>query len=337
MEDVLRFWLDRGVDGFRVDVAHGLGKDPALPDLPPELADRVAADVNDDPSTHGIFARLRRLVDGYPGDRVLVGEVFLLDTAQVATYYGTPIRPELHLGFNFPPLRAPWDAGVWRQRIAEVVRELDPRQAWPTWVLSNHDNPRHRTRYGSDTRARAAAVLLLSLRGTPFLYAGEELGLEDAVVGPEQAVDPGGRDGCRAPLPWDPSLSHGWAGGPRAWLPWPPGADQGRDVASLRADPGSIVHLYRRLLALRRSSAALRDGTFRLLDTPPPVLGYLRHHGDDRRVVLINFGAAIQPVPLADGGSWRVEVSSDGHLEGVVWGDEALLEADQAVILAPAP
>ena len=123
-------------------------------------------------------------------------------------------------------------------------------------MLSNHDNPRHRTRYGNEARARAAAVMLLTLRGTPFVYAGEELGLEDAVVPPEREVDPGGRDGSRAPIPWEPGPGHGWAGGDRAWLPWPPDADRGRDVASLQADPGSILHLYRRLLAARRASPA---------------------------------------------------------------------------------
>src|SRR5205823_173889 len=148
-------------------------------------------------------------LDGYDGDRMMVGEVYILSTARVARYYGH--GDELHLAFNFPPLYAPFEAAAWRTRIQRVIDELGRRDAWPTWVLSNHDNPRHRTRYGgSEARARAAAVLLLTLRGTPFLYAGEELGLLDAEVRPDRQVDPGGRDGPRAPLPWDASPEHGW-------------------------------------------------------------------------------------------------------------------------------
>src|SRR4029450_6543454 len=126
--------------------------------------------------------------------------VYLLETARVAAYYGR--GDELHLAFNFPPLYAPWDAAAWRRQIETTAAALDPLDAWPTWVLSHHDNPRHRTRYGDGAaRARAAALLLLTLRGTPFLFEGEELGLEDAAVPPAQRRDPGGRDGPRAPTP----------------------------------------------------------------------------------------------------------------------------------------
>ena len=197
MHGVLRFWLDRGVDGFRIDVVHGLGKDPALPDDPPESAGIAHSSLNDRPETHHVIRGLRRLADSYPGDRVLVGEVYLLDTTKVATYYGD--GDELHLAFNFPPLFAPWDAGEWRAHVARVEEEIGARGAWPTWVLSNHDNPRHRTRYGTDQRAAAAAVLLLTLRGTPFLYAGEELGLEDAVVPPGSTRRSGGTTASSRP------------------------------------------------------------------------------------------------------------------------------------------
>jgi len=191
MHGVMRFWLDRGVDGFRIDVVHGIGKDPALPDDPPETRGLPHATINDTEETHELIRGMRRLVDGYPGDRLILGEVYLLSTAQVAEYYGAD--DELHLAFNFPPLYTPWDAGRWHRQIAETHRLVDGRGAWPTWVLSNHDNQRHRTRYGgSEDRARAAVVLLLGLRGSPVLYAGEELGLEDAVVPPDRLVDPGG-------------------------------------------------------------------------------------------------------------------------------------------------
>jgi alpha-glucosidase len=325
MHGTLRFWLDRGVDGVRIDVVHCLGKDPALPDNPPGIASVPMSALNDHPSTHGIIRNLRALVDAYAGDRVTVGEVYLLSTAAVAPYYGH--SDELHLAFNFPPLYAPWNAGAWRQQIDDVVTHLDPRGAWPTWVLSNHDNARHRTRYGSEARARAAAVLLLTLRGTPFLYAGEELGLEDALVPPDRVRDPGGRDGCRAPIPWTSAPEHGWAVGD-AWLPWTADADT-RNVESLRAEPDSILHLYRRLLAARRRSAALRTGTWSALPAPDGVLAYRRARDGDTRVVLVNFTAERKSVDIRE--PRTVEVASDGTREGMAF--DGTLAPDEAIVL----
>ena len=336
MTDVVRFWLDRGADGFRIDVVHGLGKDPAFPDAPADVVEIPWSAQNDEDSTHAILRRLRQVVDSYPGERFLVGEVFLLSTAKVARYYGHD--DELHLAFNFPPLFAPWEAAAWRQRVERVQEELEPRRAWPTWVLSNHDNPRHRTRYGSEARARAAAVLLLTLRGTPFLYQGEELGLEDAAVPPGRQVDPGGRDGCRAPIPWDPEPTHGWPGRDDAgdtdgadelWLPWPPDPDR-RNAATLRNDPSSILHLYRRVLALRRGSPALRLGTWEELAAPDGVLAYRRRHEADQRVVLVNYTDSVVTVTVP-GPEAVVQVSSLGTGEGTAFSGR--LGADEAVVL----
>ena len=326
MHGTLRFWLDRGVDGFRMDVVHLLGKDPALPDLPSDA--RRTNVVHDYAANHEFLRGIRRVLDGYPGDRMIVGEVYILDTARVATYYGA--GDELHLAFNFPPLFAPWEAEAWREEVDRVVRELDPRGAWPTWVLSNHDNPRHRSRYGSEGRARAAAVLLATLRGAPFLYAGEELGLADAVVPAGREVDPGGRDGCRAPIPWTTSADHGW-GVADPWLPWPPQAGE-RSVESQREDPGSVLHLYRRLLHARRGSPALRVGSFAWLRAPAGVLAFERQAGEDRRVVLVNFTPAPAEAPLAE--LLQVEVASDGEGEGRAYSGR--LGPDQALVLRPA-
>lgn len=330
MLDTMRFWLDRGVDGFRIDVAHALGKDPAYPDAEGPAAQFPWSAQNDHASTHAILRTLRTLMDSYEDDRVMVGEVFLLSTAKVATYYGE--GDELHLSFNFPPLYAPWEAGAWRKRIRRVEEELGPRGAWPTWVLSNHDNPRHRTRYaGSEARARAAAVLLLTLRGTPFLYAGEELGLEDAPVDAEQALDPGGRDGCRAPIPWDPGAGHGWLSEP--WLPFPPDADR-RNVSASVQDPDSILHLYRRLIQARRASPALSLGTLELLEAPEGILAYRRSMGSERRVVLVNFTTAPVRLDGVDGhpaGSLVIEVSPDRAQDGTAWDGE--LRGDGALVL----
>ena len=334
MHDVVRFWLDRGVDGFRVDVVHGIGKDPDLADDPAELAGLPHVPLNDRPETHVHIRRLRRLLDSYPGERMMLGEVYLLDTHLVAPYYGDD--DELHLSFNFPPLYARWTAAAWTEQIETTTALLDPIGAWPTWVLSNHDNPRHRTRYGSEERARAAALLLLGLRGTPVLYAGEELGLLDAEIPPERVVDPGGRDGSRAPIPWDPTHGHGWPADP--WLPFPPEADS-HSVADEWADPRSTLSLYQRCLAARHASAALRAGDQRLLQCPDGVLGWTRAAGADRRVVLVNFTDATVDLEgteaLGAGGGWTVEVASDGVGEGTTFAGR--LGPDQALWLRPAP
>jgi alpha-glucosidase len=196
-------------------------------------------------------------------------------------------------------------------------------------VLSNHDNLRHRSRYGTEARARAAAVMLLTLRGTPFLYAGEELGLEDADVPPEREVDPGGRDGCRAPIPWTATAHHGWASDD-PWLPWPPDA-AARNAESLRADPDSILHLYRRLLAARRASPALSAGDFAFVDAPDGVLAYSRSEGTDTRAVVINFAPSHATIALAD--SWQIEVASDGRGEGFPF--TGAIGADVGLLLRP--
>ncbi len=327
MHATLRFWLDRGVDGFRMDVIHCIGKDPALPDVPAERAIIPACVLIDCETTHALLRDIRRVLEAYPGERVMVGEVGVPWTEVVARYYGH--GDELHLAFNFPPIFTPWKDTAWLEQIERSARELDPRDAWPTWVLSNHDNPRHRTRYGSEARARAAAVLLLGLRGTPFLYAGEELGLEDAQVPAARVLDPGGRDGCRAPIPWEAGPTHGWLT-PDAWLPWPPDAER-RNVAALRADPASILHLYRRLLAARRGSPALREGSLTLLAAPAGVLAWERALAGDRRIVLVNFEAEAATVALD--GDWSIDVASDGGGEGTRF--TAALGPDVALVLSP--
>ena len=285
----------------------------------------------DVPKTHEHLREIRAVLDSYPGERTSVGEVFLLDPALVAKYYGDD--DELHLSFNFAPLFSRWRAASWARNIRTASEVLDDAGHWATWVLSNHDNPRHRTRYGGDERiARAAAVLLLTLRGTPFLYAGEELGFEDAIVPPERHVDPSGgrRDGCRAPIPWTPGPAHGWASDD-PWLPFPPESDR-RNVATLRDDPRSILHLYRDLLALRGGSPALQLGSIEVLEAPEDVLVYERRLGDEVRSIAISFSPeAIRPA-LAG----LVEISSDpGRPTGVAL--EGPLQPYEGVILATPP
>jgi alpha-glucosidase len=328
MHDVLRFWLDRGVDGFRADVIHAIGKDPALPDDPPQWAQVPHASSHDDPRTHGLLRGIRGVLDGYD-DRVMVGEVYLLGeriSERTATYVGPD---ELHLAFDFTTLFAPWgDAARWRRRIARIDTTFASADGkWPVWVLSNHDNQRHRTRYGSEAAARAAAFVLLGVRATPFLYAGEELGLEDAAVAEDQQVDPGGRDGCRAPVPWTRAAPHGW--GPDAWLPFPPDAAD-RSVEAQRDDPGSVLWLYKRLLAARKASVALRRGELRLLEAGDGLVAWTREADGDRRAVVVDVGGDGGGIPDEVTG-WTVEVESeDGSLAG------GELAPGRAVLLRPA-
>ena len=218
---------------------------------------------------------------------------------------------QLNLAFNFPPISAPWTADAWRQQMDATYHEFGVVDAWPSWVLSNHDQPRHRTRYGSEARARAAAVMLLTQRGTPFLYAGEELGLQDAIVPRGRTLDPGGRDGVRAPIPWDATPTHGWPAEP--WLPWPPEPDHS-NVATLRSDGASILHLYQRLLKARRRSAALQRGDWKWLESPEGTLAYERKAGASRHAIVINFTEATMQVPLSR--RWQIETASDGVGEG---------------------
>ncbi|WP_414652431.1 alpha-amylase family glycosyl hydrolase [Hydrogenophaga sp.] len=329
MHGVLRFWLDRGVDGFRIDVAHCTGKDACFADHPRCLAGEPLSSFNDHEHSHEVLRGIRRVVDAYADERVLVGEVNIRSTESVVRYYG--IGDELHMSFNFPPLDAPWDPVVFRTCIREVERLMRAEHVWPTWVLSNHDNVRHRSRYGgSMRRARAAALLLLTLRGTPFIYQGEELGLEDAAVHPERRVDPGGRDGCRAPLPWRRAAPHGWAGA-EPWLPFPPDAGA-LSVQAQEAEPDSMLQWYRALLRERRACAALRLGDWEELPGPPEVLAYRRRHGEDERVVCINFAAHALLVELP--GAWRVRLATQPGREGRDY--DGTVHEEQGLLLAPA-
>ncbi|MDO8391954.1 MAG: alpha-amylase family glycosyl hydrolase [Actinomycetota bacterium] len=315
MHDTLRYWLDRGVDGFRMDVVHLIGKDLALPD-PAVCAEKVWGHVpfNDQPITHDRLRRIRAVLDEYgPGERVSVGEVYLLDEAAMAEYYGTAEAPELHLSFNFRFLWAPFDPAELRNRILHTTELLADRGAWPTWVLSNHDVPRHRQRYGGrETDARMAAIMLLTLPGTPFIYQGEELGLVDADVPPERVVDPGLRDGCRAPIPWNGDPLHGWAADP--WLPFAPEADT-RNVAAQMLDEGSMLHFYRRLLQLRRTTPALQSGAFTMLPGTDGLLAWRRSAEGDEWFTYVNPTDETHPTPAGMEGAMIV-ICSDPALEG---------------------
>jgi alpha-glucosidase len=323
----LRYWLDRGVDGFRSDVVNLIGKGLDVDDLPDELVTMPLL-ACDRPFGHELLRRIRSLLDSYEHQPMMVGEVYLLRDGESASYVGTPDAPELHLSFDFRPIHTPWKSEQMRSALMKMESDFaEPR--WPTLVLSNHDQPRHRTRYGSDARARAAAVTALTMRGTPFLYAGEELGLEDGVVPEDRVVDPAGRDGCRAPIPWtadgDDEVGHGWA--TRPWLPFP--ANASSHAADVQVGDAASMHsLYRRLLALRRELDVLRQGDIEFAESDADVIRFERRLREEHVVILVNLGETPVPWPtdLADA---AVLLSTDTSRTSSV-GD---LGPDEAVIV----
>jgi alpha-glucosidase len=268
MFDAMRFWLDRGVDGFRVDILWHLIKAADFPDNPANadwrdgMADKervLQRHSTDQPEVFAIAEEMRRLADVY-GDRVLIGEIYL-PIERLMAYYGKQMDG-VHLPFNFQLIEARWEARHLHDLIAEYEAAL-PTGGWPNWVLGNHDRPRIASRVG-EAQARVAAMLLLTLRGTPTIYYGDELGLADVPIPAEAVQDPRelrepclgfGRDPVRTPMPWDNSPNAGFTDGV-PWLPlnrdW-----RTRNVAAEAADRASMLHLYRDLLRLRRAHPAL--------------------------------------------------------------------------------
>lgn len=301
MLNVLRFWLDRGVDGFRVDVIWHIVKDDEFrnndpdPNYHPGLAParRLLATYNTDrPEVHHIIERMRDVLDEY-GEKMMVGEVYL-PLERLVTYYGAQ-GSGVHLPFNFQLIELPWHARV----IADAIDKYEgllPAYGWPNWVLGNHDNPRIATRIGA-AQARVAAMMLLTLRGTPTMYYGDELGMHNVPIPPERVQDPFeknvpglglGRDPERTPMQW--------SAGPRTGFsdaePWLPIADDysSRCVEAERDDPCSILTLYRRLLELRRREPALNIGDYRAAPAQGDVLAYRRVEGDSQFLIVLNLG-----------------------------------------------
>jgi alpha-glucosidase len=292
MHDVLRFWCERGVDGFRIDVVHKLAKDPQLRDVVP--GEPVPYE-DWQPTIHERLRRLRSVVDEYP-DRMLVGEVYLLDLDRITAYVNS--GDQLHLAHNFHFLKLPWDAAAFRAGI-DGFEALATEAAWPAWFLANHDHPRVASRFDSDgqgpARARAVLTMLYALRGTPFVYQGEELALPDAEIPPDRVVDVAGRDPERAPIPWrSPSVA-----GPGAGFtdgdPWLPLVADAETLAAERqaTDPDSALSLTRRLAWLRRREPVLQGGEQRSLDAGEDLLAWLRIGADGATIaVVVNFAAA---------------------------------------------
>jgi alpha-glucosidase len=337
---ILRFWLDRGVDGFRIDVAHGMIKAEGLPNVGRGSADgdRQAVLISgdtlpyfDQDGVHDIYREWRPILDSYPGGRMAVAEAWVSSAQRLARYIGPD---ELQQAFNFDFMLAEWQPESFRSVIDKSLAEAALVGAPTTWVLSNHDKRRHVTRYGDGEvglrRARAGTMLMLALPGSAYLYNGEELGLNEVLDLPDALrEDPAfrrtgdSRDGCRVPMPWSGTVEDGFGFGPagaaKPWLPQP------ASWAALAAeaqenDPHSTLNLYRQAIALRRSHPALGGGTLTWLDTPEGVLAFEREPG---LVVVVNLTGA--PVSYAGFGgevllsSGPIDVPGELPVDTAVW------------------
>ncbi|WP_369229888.1 alpha-amylase family glycosyl hydrolase [Streptomyces sp. R21] len=343
-ESILRFWFDRGVDGFRIDVADNLVKHPGLPDLA-AIPEGAPSPVSDQDGVHEVYRAWRRIADSYDGERIFVGELWVADRQRFIRYLRAD---ELHTGFNFPFLQAEWSAERMRAVIDDTLAGHTQIGAPATWVLSNHDTTRHVTRYGradsgygfdrrrlhgtpvdlptGTRRARAAALLTMALPGCVYVYQGDELGLWEVEDIPEHLIqDPAfhgtdgadpGRDGCRVPIPWEGDAppfgfngpdTHG--DGTEPWLPQP-AVWKEYTVAAQTGDPDSMLELYRRALRLRRAEPGLGDGPMRWLPTDDDgVLAFTRPGG---LTCVVNFSRRPVELPPHE----AVLLSSNGFDEG---------------------
>jgi alpha-glucosidase len=347
LHGVMRFWLDRGVDGFRVDVIWRLIKDDQFRDNPPNPVppearvdraphrDLIPFYTADRPEVHTVIAGLRRVVDAYD-DRVLIGEIYLPPDRLVA-YYGRDLEGA-HLPFNFALIETPWNARGLAELIDGYERAL-PEGGWPNWVLGNHDKPRIASRVGP-AQARVAAMLLLTVRGTPTLYYGDELGMADVAIPPDRVQDPFeknvpgrglGRDPVRTPMQWDDTPNAGFTTG-TPWLPL--SADwEVVNVAAERTDPDSMLTLHRRLIALRRREAALAAGNYAPVAVSGDLLAYIRERHGRRFLVALNLGDQPYVLELPDDlGQGRIVLSTHLDREGESLGGELALRSDEGIV-----
>jgi alpha-glucosidase len=345
--DVMRFWLRRGVDGFRVDVIWHLIKDDRLRDNPPNPDFRdglpphqrvIPLYTTDRPEIHDIVAEMRQVIDELD-DRVLIGEIYL-PVERLVSYYGKDLLGA-HMPFNFALLSAAWNAKAIEAIIAEYEQAL-PQGAWPNWVLGNHDRPRVASRVGAD-QARVAAMLLLTLRGTPTLYYGDEIGMQQVAIAPDQVQDPFeknvpgigvGRDGCRTPMQWDATANAGFSRA-KPWLPLASDFAQ-ENVRNLEADGTSILNFYKALISLRQQTPELIGGVYEPVIAENDLLIYRRRLTVASVLVVLNLGDA--PMSLASHA-----ISQDGTIllstfmdrTGEMLLDSLELRGNEGVIVRP--
>lgn len=346
MLDVMRFWLDKGVDGFRVDVMWHMIKDAAFRDNPvnPDYQSHMATYEQllpvystDQPEVHDIVQKMRKVLDSYE-DRMMIGEIYL-PIHKLVTYYGID-NNGAHLPFNFMLLSLPWEA----QRIASAISEYEgalPPNAWPNWVLCNHDQPRITSRVGLQ-QARVAAMLLLTLRGTPTIYYGEELGMRDVPIPFDEVQDPQGlnmpdknlsRDPARTPMQWDNSELAGFSS-VKPWLRLSSTCKR-VNVATEKDDPFSNLSLYRKLIQLRQSEPSLMSGDYKPLYADQQALAYIRHQqGGKAFLIVLNLSHRPCYLHLKNAKiNGRVVLSISSELEGEQVREQINLSGDDGMII----
>ncbi len=326
-DDILRFWFDRGIAGFRIDVCNMIIKDAELRDNPPATEDdhwlvqvfgqRSVFNANR-PEVHDVVRRWRHLADGYEPARVLLGETNVEELDTLVSFYGDG-RDELDMAFNFVFINAPFEAAA-LQSVVENTQSLLPADAWPVWTGSNHDVSRFATRWagGDPRKTKAALLMLLTLRGTPVLYQGDEIGLTDTELTREDLRDPvglrywpayAGRDPVRSPMPWHDRPGAGFTGADaRPWMPF--GDVAACNVEAQRDDPDSVLSFTRDLIALRRRTPDLQSGDYAALPSPLGVWAWRRGHGV---VVVLNLTDDAVEVP---GFAGDVRISTDRGRDG---------------------
>jgi alpha-glucosidase len=346
-DDILRFWFDRGISGFRIDVAHGIIKDAELRDNPPSTLDddehaRVLGQRHEfnlnRPEVHDVLRRWRAIAESYEHEPILLGETWVPDLKTLMRFYGDG-TDELHLALNVPFVFA--ELGSEMRSIVEQEETAIPGEAWPTWTGSNHDAGRFATRWcdGEDEKIKAALVMLLTLRGTPILYYGDEIGMSDVSVTRERIRDPvgirgwpesPGRDRARTPMPWTGEPAGGFT--PPGVEPWLPGGDtSSRNVAGQRDDPGSVLRLTRDLISLRRARTDLRVGRYAAIETPAGIWAWKR---GDRTFVALNHTRS--PVDMSAGGG-EVLLSTRRARKGERIADRIRVEPWEALVVSQQP
>ncbi len=346
-DDILRFWFDRGISGFRIDVAHGLVKDIQLRDNPIATVDdddrsralgqRHEFNMNR-PEVHDILRRWRAIADTYDHDPILLGETWVPDLTALMRFYGDG-SDELHLALNVPFVLA--ELGPQMRAIVGQEEAAIPGPAWPTWTGSNHDAGRFPTRWceGDDRRIRAALMVLLTLRGTPVLYYGDEVGMPEVQVSRDRIRDPvgirgwpddPGRDRARTPMPWTNDPPGGFTRpGVDPWLP--AGGQTSPNVAGQRDDPGSVLRFTRDLISLRRARADLRVGSYTAIDAPEGIWAWRR---GDLTVVAMNHTTSAVEMPIGEG---EVLLSTRRDREGARLADRLRLEPWEAQVISQQP
>lgn len=347
MYDVMRFWLDKGVDGFRVDVMWHIIKDDLFRDNPAnpeykeghnEYEQLLPVYSTDQPEVHAIVGKMRQIADEY-GEKVVIGEVYL-PIQKLMEYYG-PENNGAHMPFNFLLLRLPWVA----PEIAAAIDQYEgalPTEGWPNWVLSNHDNPRIASRVG-DGQARVAAMLLLTLRGTPTVYYGDEIGMRDVAIPLEEQQDPQGlnmpdkdlsRDPSRTPMQWSSDTFGGFSSA-KPWLRIDTRYPR-VNVEQQQADPFSMLTLYRKLIQLRNNEPALHHGRYTPVYSNEQLIAYRRDlEGSDSFFIMLNLTSrpCRYSQPASDTLKGEVIISTSPELEGADIGQNIYLSGDEGIVV----